>query len=321
MQGRSRLLVELSGGFDSTLAAIAARSHGIDLLGVSVQFPYYEFRFEEEIQLAVANALSIPRLCLDGTELFAYAPPDWWPRLDEPATSMIGLKRDLTIARIASTESIDRILVGQAGDQLFSEDMLEPVPLSTTLARGAFSQRAWQEIEHAREIMQANPSFLKRTTLTYLHDGRLDLALKEALGPTTITPFSDLEMILCGLSWARLSARRGVREGKRILADAFAAELPHAVTGRRSKVSWDGVCARAYGQHGEAIRNELEISSAPLEHIGLDVSWLVKRTKELARWEKTTFGKDDRELFAAYALAAWLRSWGIERVSDCSWSD
>jgi hypothetical protein len=320
-QGSVRALVELSGGFDSTLAAIAARTHGIELIGVSVHFPYYEFRFEESIQQAAAKSLSISRARLDGTALFPYAPPDWWPRLDEPATCVIALKRDLAVARLASSEGIDRVLVGQGGDQLFSEDMLEPLPAPTPLARGAFAKSAWREVELARDLMQSNSSFLRRSTLTYLYDARLDVAMKEAFGTITRSPFTDLEMVCCGLSWARLSARLGVHQGKKILADAFASELPDAVAGRRGKVCWDGVCARAYALHGNSIINEIELARGPLEHIGLDVRWLVRRIAQLASWQRTTFGRDDREVFAVYGLATWLRSWGVERVSDCSWSD
>jgi hypothetical protein len=169
--------------------------------------------------------------------------------------------------------------------------------------------------------MHASPVFFKRSTLTYLHDARLDVVMKEAFGASTRSPFTDLDVVRCGLSWAKVSARLGTRQGKGILAHAFVAELPAAVRERRGKVSWDGVCARAYAAHGDALVGEIETVSAPLEHIGLNVGWIVRRIAQLAAWERTTFGKDDREVFAVYALATWLRSWGVERVSDCGWSE
>jgi len=320
-QGRPRALVELSGGIDSTLAAIAVRSHGVELHGISIHFPYYEFRFEDNIQLAVAKSLGVVRTRRDGSSVFPYAPPDWWPRLDEPATCIIAIKRDLMMARLASGEGIDRVLVGQGGDQVFSEDMLQPVPGPMPLARGAFSAAGWGRVESARALMERFPRYLRRSTLTYLHDARLDVAFKEYVGAITRSPFCDIDMARCGMFWARLSARDGVIEGKRILAEAFAKELPGVVTGRRAKVSWDGICARSYAQHADSIIDEIERVSAPLEHIGLNARWLVRRVRELARWEKTTFGQDDKEVFAAYALATWLHSWGVERVRDCGWGD
>ena len=321
LRGRPKALVELSGGFDSTFAAVAARKHGIGLLGVSLHFPYYEFRFEEDIQHAVAEALPVCRTRLDGTALLPYAPPAWWPRLDEPATGVIALARNLAIAELASRKGVDRILVGYGGDHLFSENLLEPVTGPNPLARGALSSAGWIACKYMLNAMRTASTFLQRSTLTYLDDRRMDLPLKEAFGTITRSPFTDLKMVQCGLSWTSLAARSELRLGKSILADSFVAELPSAVTGRRGKVCWDGVCARAYSLHGDAIANEIELVKEPLKHIGLDVQWLVRRVGQLARWEKTKFGSDDKEVIAAYALATWLHSWGVERVTDCSWSD
>lgn len=92
------------------------------------------------------------------------------------------------------------------------------------------------------------------------------------------------------------------------------------MTGRRGKVSWDGVGARAYAAHADSIVTEIDRVRGPLEQIGIDVRWVTGRVAQLARWENTTFGRDDKEVFAAYAIATWLRSWGVEQVSDCSWS-
>lgn len=320
-QGRRRVLVELSGGFDSTLAAIAARTRGIELLGVSVHFPYYEFRFEEDIQKAVAKSLAISRIRLDGTTLFPFAPSDWWPRLDEPAISVIGLKQAVEVARLASREGLDRVLVGHGGDQLFCEDLFERETTSYQLDRGAFSKAAWREVERTKALMESSSSFMRRSCLTLLYDARFDVTLKEAFGVITRSPFTDRDVAWCGLSWARLSARLGLRRGKSILADAFAAELPDAVTGRRGKVPSDGVCARAYAQHADSIVKELEQVRGPLECVGLDVRWLVRRVAQLAGGKQTTSAREDKEVIAAYALATWLNSWGVEHVSDCNWSD
>jgi asparagine synthetase B (glutamine-hydrolysing) len=321
LSGRPKALVELSGGFDSTLAAIAARTHGVGLIGVSLHFPYYEFRFEEDIQYAIAASLPVARTRLDGTALLPYTPPPWWPRFDEPATCVVALVRNLAIAGFASRLKLNRILVGHGGDHLFSENMLEPVTGPAPLARRAFTRGGWLACESVLGGPQSVPSLLKRSTLTHLDDRGMDLPLKEAFGVITRSPFTDLRMVQCGLSWTSLAMRFGYSLGKRILADAFSGELPSAVTERRGKVCWDGVCARAYAQHAASIANEIELVKEPLEHIGLNVPWLIGRVGQLARWEKTNFGSDDKEVIATYALATWLRSRGVQRMSDCSWSD
>jgi asparagine synthetase B (glutamine-hydrolysing) len=319
--GREQALLELSGGFDSTLAALAARAANVRLKGVSLHFPYYEFRYEDHIQQAVARDLQLSRLVLEGADVFAYTPPDWWPRLDEPATRIITLKRELDMTRIAVNQQIDRVLVGEGGDQVFSEDLLEPVPASVPLARAAFSSQGWQTIEGIRAEMDARPYYLRRSTLTYLHDARLDVALKESFGTHTRSPFSDLDMIRAGMGWAHLSAQLGVREGKKILVEAFADKLPEELLARRSKVSWDGVCARTYAAHGGSIIQEIEKTSPVLEHLGINPRWIIERVGALSRWEITRFGEMDREVFAVYALSTWLQSWNIEKPSDCCWTN
>ena len=321
LRGHPKVLVELSGGFDSTLAAIAARAQGIALLGASVHFPYYEFRFEDDIQVAVAERLAIERVRLDGESVFPFSPCDWWPRLDEPAISVVGLSHALTMARLAASEGMSRVLVGHGGDQLFSENLLGREPVRRAPARHAYSRGAWSKVSGILGHASASPSGMSRTSLTFSYDARLDVALKEACGVITRSPFTDLEVVRCGMAWARLSARIGARPGKEILAEAFATDLPGAVIGRRGKVPWDGVCARAYARHGDAIASEIDRVSGPLESIGLDVRWLVKRVARLASGDASTTERDDREVIAAYALAIWLRSWGVDRVSDCEWAD
>ena len=320
-QGRPRALVELSGGFDSTLAAIAARTRGIELLGVSEAFPYYEFRFEEAIQKAVANSLSISHVILDGTTLLAFSPSNWWPRLDEPAIAVIRLKRAVAVSRLASSEGLDRVYVGHGGDQLFAEDILERETTPCPLARGAFSKAAWPEVERILATAESSPFFLRRSLLTYSYDARFDVVFKEAFGTTTRSPFTDLAWVRCGLTWAKLSARLGLPSGKSILADAFAANLPGAVTGRKGKAPWDGVTSRGYARHADSIVTEIERVRGPLERLGMDVRWLVRRVALLADGQKTTSALDDKEVIAGYAIATWLRSWGVERVADCSWAD
>jgi len=320
-QGRPRALVELSGGFDSTLAAIAARTHGVELLGVSEHFPYYEFRFEDDAQMAVANSLAISRVRLDGTTLFSFAPSDWWPRLDEPAIAVIRLKRAVAVARLASSEGLDRIFVGHGGDQLFAENLLDRDTAPHALARGAFSRAAWQELERILALAASTPSFLRRSSLAFSYDARFDALFKETYGTTTRSPFTDLDWVRCGISWARLSARQSRSSGKRFLADAFSARLPDEVTARQGKVPWNGVTSRAYALHADSIAAEIERVRGPLEFLGLDVRWLVRRVVQLAGGQRTSSARHDKEVIASYALATWLYSWGVEHVADCRWSD
>ncbi len=320
-QSAHTALVEWSGGFDSTLAAIYAKRHGSDLLAVSVRFPYYEFRFEDEIQRAAAATVDLPRECLLGEDYLPYTPPLHALALDEPATLAMAVARDMEMASHASRIGADRILVGQGGDQVFSEHMLDPVPQPTALSRAAFNAAGWRRVERARARMRCVPGYLRRSRLLYLHDARLDCSLKERFGVATRSPFSDIAVARCGMRWARWCSKSGFNAGKRVLADAFSVELPEVVVARRAKVSWDGVCARSYAQNARLIGDELERSSALLEHVGFDLRWLIRRLNDLAMWRRSSFGLDDRELFAAYALATWFSSWQIASVGDVAWRE
>ena len=317
-QSRRRALVELSGGYDSTIAAISVRASGVDLLGVSNHFPYYEFRFEEELQMAVATSLGIARLRLDGTHLLAFAPSEWWPRLDEPAIAVIGLKRAVAIARVAAANGLDRIFVGHGGDQLFAEDVLARETTMRGLDRRAFTKTTWHEVERVQANVAASP-FLQRSSLVFSYDARFDAVFKEVYGTTTRSPFTDLAWIRCGLSWARLTARHDIPLNKRILTEAF--DLPQAVTHRRGKVPWDGVNTRGYARYAGSIITEIERVREPLERLGVEVRWLVKQVTLLADGRRSTSDREDREVIAIYALATWLHSWGIDRATDCHWAD
>jgi hypothetical protein len=232
----------------------------------------------------------------------------------------MSVKRDQTVATIAAALGIDRVFVGEGGDELFSEDMLEPVPEPRRLSTALFSARAWATIEETRHQIEAVPQLRHRSLLTFVYDARLDVTMKEFCGTLTRSPFTDLEMIRCGLRWAQLTRSQGERHSKRILADVFGDELPPAVLGRRGKVCWDGVFARGYALHGDGIREAIEQKRSVFDYLGINVPWLAARVRALSRWQRTRYGPDDGEVFAAYAIAVWLESWGIRQARDRDWS-
>jgi asparagine synthetase B (glutamine-hydrolysing) len=295
-------VVELSGGIDSTVAAVAAIANGVRIHGASVHFPFYEFRFEECIQQATAQALPASREVVDGTTVYSFAPAQ-------------------TMAQIATDEDADRIYVGEGGDELFAEDMLAPMPLMESLPRELFSHTAWNTVAQTRQIISARPALLRRSLYTFIHDARLDVTMKEQHGVITRSPFTDLAVARCGIQWARLNRELGQPHSKRILTEALAGEMPDAVVRRRGKVNWFGVFARAYHEHADAIVATFERNQRVLHYLGIDPTWLTRRVGELSRWERARFGPDDAPIFACYGLATWLESWGIEQPADHEWTD
>jgi hypothetical protein len=221
---------------------------------------------------------------------------------------------------VASEEGVDRIFVGHGGDQLFADDLLVREQTRHPLDPRAFSDFAFREVERAVESMHYDP-LLSRSTLTFSYDARLDVVFKEAFGTTRRSPYTDVAWIRCGLAWWRLPGRRGLGSSKQILADAFAPDLPEAVIHRRGKVPWNGVISRGYTAHQDHIIAELDRVRSPLERVGFNMRWLNHRVRQLADGSKSASDRCDKEVIASYAVATWLRSWGILRASDCGWSE
>ena len=308
-------VVEASGGFDSTLAAAIPSRRG--MRGVSVMFPYYEFRFERAVQQATAEHLGIAREELDGTQLFPYSPASVPVRFDEPSVFVTGIRHAEEVARFAARGGAERIYTGHGGDQCFATELLDREPLvSSGLEIGPFSRDAWQVVRRAMDATRRSDS-LDRSLGTLVYDARPDVWIRETFGPTHRTPFSDLRVFRSALAWSRWCRQHGVRPDKSILAEAAGDLLPHAVVARKGKVAYDGVWMRAYHRNASRIASLFEQVDGVLAHIGVSAHWLQRRALELGEWRE----RSDREVLAFYGIAFWLSAWGITRAGDVPWED
>jgi asparagine synthetase B (glutamine-hydrolysing) len=308
-------VVEASGGFDSTLAAAVPCRHA--MRGVSVMFPYYEFRFERSVQQATAEHLGIPRDELDGSALFPYAPATVPVRFDEPSVFVTGIRHAEEVARFAARHGAERIYTGHGGDQCFATDLLDREPLvSNNLESGPFSREAWQVVQRAMDTTRGSDS-LDRSLGTLVYDARPDVWIRETLGPIHRTPFSDLRVFRSALAWSGWCRQHRVLPDKSILAEAAGDLLPPAVIARKGKVAYDGVWMRAYQRHADHIASLFEQVGAVLAHLGVSPRWLQRRARALGEWRD----RSDREVLALYAIAVWLSAWGITRIDDAAWAD
>lgn len=308
-------VLELSGGFDSTLAGACAKTPHHVMHGISVEFPYYEFRFESDTQSAVARALGIQRTVLDGKQLFPYAPSEHSPRFDEPSVFVTGIRHAELVASFARNNGVAKIYTGHGGDQLFSTDLTGYESVSSLPSKALFDRSAWCAVTAAvAKIKQ--PTWRHRATGCFVNDARQDVWTKETFGPVIRTPFSDLAVFRAAHRWSMLSARGNTRPNKTILAEGFPDLLPEAVIRRKGKVAYDGVWMRAYATQYEHIFETLDRASGVLNHLGISTAWLFRRAQDLRDWKDVS----GRDLLAAFALSVWLNSWGIERVSDVDWA-
>ena len=306
-----RSVLEVSGGFDSTLAAAAIRPRH-PMFGVSVAFPYYEFRFESEIQAATARTLEIERLEFDGTDLFPYAPAQQPAAFEEPSVFITAIRHSEQVARFAADRGAERIYMGHGGDQCFSTDLGQREALvANPPGRGPFDRGAWRVVAAAIAAIRSSP-WLDRGLGTFVYDARQDVWVKETFGPVIRTPFADLAVFRAAQAWSRWCAARGVRPDKTILAEALPGWLPAQILERRGKVAYDGVWMRAYEKHGDHIAAVFERAAPMLEALGVSAKWLMRRTRQLQAWQPVS----DREVLALYAIAFWLLVRGIERPTD-----
>lgn len=309
-------IVELSGGYDSTLAAALALRPGHRMSGVSVEFPYYEFRFESAVQQAVGAALGVSRNVLDGTLLHPYSAWDTAPRFDEPALFVTGIRHAQAVARYAEDFRAERIYTGHGGDHVFAMDLSASERVTADLHSGVCDSETKRELSRLCRQLQGD-AWLKRTTGCFLYDGRQDVLSKEGFGVTLRTPFTDLAVFKAGIAWSLFSSSQGMLPDKSILDEAVGKWLPAAVTERRGKVAYDGVWMRAYAEQHQHIANLLDSAAPLLERIGLTPRWLLQQARALSEWHPGA----EREVLGAYALAAWFSSWGFERFADCQWQE
>jgi asparagine synthetase B (glutamine-hydrolysing) len=300
-----RAMVELSGGYDSTLAATFARSDRSELYGVSVHFPHYEFRLEEDVQQRAARAMGVSRDVIDGTTVFPYAPAGQWPRFDEPTTFVTGIRHAELVAEHARARGASLLYVGHGGDQLFSTDLTSSEPTGRPPHRAGLSPRARQTA--AAIAAEHSSSWRGRSTGCFVYDGRQDIWAKERFGITVRSPFADLALFQAATRWSQWCAGQGRPPDKSILRRAVGDHLPAAVLDRHGKVAYDGVWARAYQQHAEHIARTLEAAAHAHERIGLDTAWLLGQARRLAELRPAA----EEDVLAAYTLSTWLLSWDL----------
>jgi hypothetical protein len=308
--------IEVSGGYDSTLACLGAQKKDCKVVGgISVQFPYYEFRYEDPIQKAVAEYLKIKRTVIDGRQYFPFAPPERRLQLDEPAIAVTGEKNAIEVVQNALSAGASKVLVGHGGDQVFSTDVTQIEPVYYKLNRRAFTKVGWRHLSEVMLPLKDDCPWLDRSTACFVYDARLDMRIKSEYGIVNRTPFTDLEFFECGIMWSTLNQLRSRPHDKRILQDAFKDNIPSAILMRKGKAPYDGVWARAYSTYGSAIATDLDKVAPILNHIGFSTKWLMNRIQQLSNWEHVS----DREVLAAYAISVWLDSWGIHEVADVQW--
>ena len=308
-------LVEVSGGYDSTLAVAGLQRDAIH--GVSVVFPYYEFRYEAALEEATATALGIDRIELDGTDMLPFTPADQPAPFDEPSVFVTGIRHAEHVGRYANSMAAQQIYMGHGGDQCFATDLtVDETLVLNPASRQPFSPKAWRSVHYAIEAMERT-RWRQRRLGTFVYDAAQDVWVKEAFGATVRTPFSDLAVFRAAYEWSALCGASGKQPDKTILVEAASDLLPAAVVQRRGKVAYNGVWMRAQRNQAAYLSEMFEQVRSVFGHLGVSTDWLQRRVADLGEWRD----RSDREVMALYAIAYWLAAWQITRQADVDWAD
>ncbi len=80
------------------------------------------------------------------------------------------LRRAQTMAEIASADEVDRVYVGEGGDEVFAENMLEPMSVRGAPPSRALLGPAWSTVQQTRHVVGVRPELLRRSLFTFIHD-------------------------------------------------------------------------------------------------------------------------------------------------------
>ena len=200
-------LAELSGGYDSTLALSLVKKPHVEAVGFSVEFPFYEFRFEAPAQRIVAESLGVKRTAFSGLDLFPFSPWTRAPRFDEPSLFVTGIRHAERAAEFAARHKAAKLYTGHGGDHLFNLDLTKQEPLAGSLELVVFSTHGWYIVNSNRKAFQ-KPKWRERKNGLFVYDARRDVWIKETFGVTLRTPFTDLAVFQPPAPGARSANQR-----------------------------------------------------------------------------------------------------------------
>lgn len=309
-----RSVLELSGGFDSTLAGTAVLPNQESMYGISAVYPYYEFKYEESLQKLVADSMKINRTLIDGTVLFPYSKVTKHPWLDEPSKFMTGAKFTESIGEFASSVNATKIYVGHGGDDLFDTDTNDLRLIDAQLDKSFFTKRAYQIITSVINKM-IRPEWRHNNTGLFTYDGRLDTWVKETFSVSIRSPFSDLSVFRAAQIWSAYCRSKKIVVNKSILTTAFPEMLPIGLRQRKGKTRYEGIWARAYYHHGSSIADAVENCAEIFETIGILPGKIINRVKQLQNYKSN----NEAHIIASFAIADWLLSHNLRKKRDIRW--
>ncbi|WP_340105453.1 asparagine synthase-related protein [Rhodohalobacter sp. 8-1] len=315
-----RVAFEVSGGIDSTIAtsrgllALSKRGMEDKAFGVSITYPYYEFRREDRFISDVYADHGMRRISLDGRKLLPFAGVKRTPVHNIPNLAVVGAAQHTAVVDAAAKHGASLLFNGLGGDTLFGMGPTGQYRFHEAPRRPEwFTRRGWKIVTHhwkqLIDYFDSGERSSKRQFFTGAHidDGWADTIIAQPRGVRRQCLFTNPDIIpLAARLW---SQRPNGASYKSVLREVFAKDLPQSIRRRRHKIAYDGLYVRGYRSALPDLEKLISRSEDALSEAGIKTPHFLEAVHEIARGDLT----DDRLVSSVLACLLWM-----EKKNDLS---
>lgn len=322
--------VEVSGGIDSAILAARLKALAPELFrfGISIEYPYYEFRFERPGFIEpVYEQLGIDAVYLDGGKIGMFDRMENLPPHDEPSRASGAFAQMMSVFPAAVERGAEAVFNGQGGDQIFGT---RPTDWAGQLARdcpvdwllGHMKDRCMASLGKLRSHI-TGPEMDRPMAYwggLMLHDGWADRYVTPQMGLRYECGFVSSHLLELVHEYRRRISERG-HPHKFAAREIFADELPESLRLRRSKVAYDGVSIRAFHRNRDALVDLVDGHADHLRGNGIHPRRVLKHLDRVVQGEN----RGRHLLMALFGYLLWRKAnmaaggatsqWGVDMIA------
>lgn len=307
------LAFEISGGIDSSivasraLAACARLGLRRDATGISITYPYYEFRREGAFIDDVHGRHRLRRASLDGARLLPFATLAGVPEHPEPNLSLVGMAQHEAMLGAAAAARASVLFHGFGGDTIFGMGPAGQFRVPQPPHRPEWiARRGWSAMRDHWDTLSRffgsgeESSYRQFFSGAYIDDGWADGVLAPRSGVVRRCAFTDPDVLrLAARLWRD---RPPDARYKEILRTVFADDLPPSVRDRAHKTAYDGLYVRGYRAAATALESLIAGGGDALADAGIDPPRLAGEVRRIAAGDLG----DDRLVASVLVCLRWL---------------
>lgn len=280
-----RTAVELSGGIDSTTLAVALQSAdpASSHCGMSLTYPYHEFRHEQRYVEAAYARVGWQGVRLDGSRTLLFDSPTAVFDPPEPTRLASGYAQLSAVTMAAIDAGARSLFNGHGADQIFGmspydrQSLFKP-GIDLGLLHAPLAARVREHIDAMRRVHEDGDPRGHRHFFAGLM--LYDRWVPSPVGSDLACDPALLSVETLQLSWEVFRRPRWARPGypgKPFAREAFAPWLPPCILERRWKVGYDGLYRRGLARNATRLVAMLARQREHLESIGISVERCIER--------------------------------------------